>query len=157
MGNFPHTTVSIMRLKTGMPSFEEEKNISYEKVSPRGRGGWSTHFHTSIFHKKLLFSSNECFFYNTFLSDPSPIIGNACQWLTHWLTNWLLFSKLDWCGPGMWRWQLKTVWGCYYCWCWWWETVYSVTFSIQFLKVVKCFSRLESNIVTFLQSWQVEV
>ena len=28
---------------------------------------------------------------NPFLSDPSPIIGYACQWLTHWL----LFSKLD--------------------------------------------------------------
>ena len=24
-----------------------------------------------------------------FLSDPSPIIGNACQWLPNWLTNWL--------------------------------------------------------------------
>ena len=25
-----------------------------------------------------------------FLSDPSPIIGNACQWLTHWLTHSLI-------------------------------------------------------------------
>ena len=29
--------------------------------------------------------------------------------LTHSLTNSLLFSKLDWCNPGMWRWQLKLV------------------------------------------------
>ena len=31
--------------------------------------------------------------------------------LTDWLTNWLLFSKLDWCDPGVWRCQLKTCWG----------------------------------------------
>ena len=30
-----------------------------------------------------------------FLSDPSPIIGNACHSLTHSLTDSLLFSKLD--------------------------------------------------------------
>ena len=46
----------------------------------------------------------------------------------------------------MWRWQLKTCWSC-----WWWETVYSVTFSIQFLTVLKSFSRLDSNSLTFLQ------
>ena len=49
------------------------------------------------------------------LSDPSPIIGYACQWLTNWLTNSLLFSKLEWCDPGVWRYQLKTCW-----YCWWW-------------------------------------
>ena len=38
--------------------------------------------------------------------------------LTHSLTDWLLFSKLDWCDPGVWRCQLKTCWGCYCCWCW---------------------------------------
>ena len=36
-----------------------------------------------------------------FLSDPSPIIGYACQRLTDWLTDWLtdslLFSGLDGC------------------------------------------------------------
>ena len=31
------------------------------------------------------------------------------HWLTHWLPNSVLFSKLDWCDPGMWRWQLKLV------------------------------------------------
>ena len=54
-----------------------------------------------------------------FLSDPSPIIGNACQWLTHWLTHWLLFSKLYWCDPGVWRCQLQTCWCCNCC--WWWS------------------------------------
>ena len=38
--------------------------------------------------------------------------------LTDWLTDWLLFSKLDWCDPGIWRWHLKTCWGCYCCSCW---------------------------------------
>ena len=38
--------------------------------------------------------------------------------LTHWLTDSLLFSKLDWCDPGVWRCLLKTCWGCYCCWCW---------------------------------------
>ena len=43
------------------------------------------------------------------------------HWLTDWLTDLLLFSKLDWCDSGMWRWQLKTCWSCCCCWCWWWE------------------------------------
>ena len=38
--------------------------------------------------------------------------------LTHSLTDSLLFSKLDWCFPGVWRYQLKTSWCCYCCWCW---------------------------------------
>ena len=29
--------------------------------------------------------------------------------VTYWVTNSLLFSKLDWCDPGMWRWQVKLV------------------------------------------------
>ena len=52
-----------------------------------------------------------------FLSDPSPIIGNACQWLPNKLTDSLLFSRLYWCDPGVWRCQLKTCW-CRNC-CWW--------------------------------------
>ena len=41
--------------------------------------------------------------------------------LTNWLTDSLLFSKLDWCNPGVWRYQLKTCWCCNCCWwgsCW---------------------------------------
>ena len=53
-----------------------------------------------------------------FLSDLSPIIGNACQWLPNSLTHSVTLSKLYWCDPGVWRCQLKTYWGC--CWCWWW-------------------------------------
>ena len=32
-----------------------------------------------------------------------------CLSVTHSLTNWLLFSKLDWCGPGVQRYQLKML------------------------------------------------
>ena len=34
-------------------------------------------------------------FYFVFLSDPSPIIGNACQWLTNWLTDSCLVNLID--------------------------------------------------------------
>ena len=47
-----------------------------------------------------------------YLSDPSPIIVYPCNSLTHSL----LFSKLDWCNPGVWRFQLKTCWCCNCCW-----------------------------------------
>ena len=60
--------------------------------------------------------------FNWFLSDPSPIIGYACQWLPPSLTHSVTFSKLHWCDPGMWRWQLKTCWGCYCCSGWWWDS-----------------------------------
>ena len=86
------------------------------------------------------------FLQKSLLLDLSPIIGCACHSLPDWLTVSLLFGKLDWCDTGIWRWQLKTCWSC-----WWWETVYSVTFSIQFLTVLKSFSRLDSNSLTFLQ------
>ena len=45
------------------------------------------------------------------LSGPSPIIVYPCNSLT----DSLLFSKLDWCDPGLWRCQLKTCWCCN-CW-----------------------------------------
>ena len=44
-----------------------------------------------------------------------------CLTLTHSLTDYLtdsvMFSKLDWCAPGVWRCLLKSCWGCYCCWC----------------------------------------
>ena len=52
------------------------------------------------------------FFYRTRVRSLFTLVSN---WLTDWLTHWLLFSTLDWCDPGMCRWQLKT---CYCCWCW---------------------------------------
>ena len=44
-----------------------------------------------------------------------------CLSVTDSLTNSLLFSKLDWCDPGVWRCQLKTCCCCNCCWwgsCW---------------------------------------
>ena len=70
-------------------------------------------------------------FYRTRVRSLVMLVTHSLtNWLTHWLpfskldslTHWLLFSKLDWCDPGLWRYQLKTCWGCYCCWCWWLET-----------------------------------
>ena len=54
--------------------------------------------------------SNEEIDYNIFIGPESDHCLPLS--LTHSLTNWLLFSKLYWCDPGVWRYQLKT------CWCW---------------------------------------
>ena len=53
-------------------------------------------------------------------NNTSPIIVYPCYSLTHWLPHYVQFSKLNWCDPGVWRWQLKTCWGYYCCWCWGW-------------------------------------
>ena len=51
----------------------------------------------------------------------SFIIGpESDNWLCLSLTHWFPFIELDWCDPGMWRWQLITCWSCNCCWCWWW-------------------------------------
>ena len=42
-----------------------------------------------------------------YLSDPSPIIGSLCQWLTN-------SPRLDWCDPGVWRCHLNTCLYYYY-------------------------------------------
>ena len=54
--------------------------------------GWTDHIHTAVLIVQYRVSFSAMF---VFLSDPSPIIGNACQWLTHWLTNWLLVNLID--------------------------------------------------------------
>ena len=53
-------------------------------------------------------------FYRTRVRSLAMLVTH---WLTHSLTHELLFSKLYWCDPGVWRCQLKTCWGCYCCWC----------------------------------------
>ena len=59
---------------------------------------------------------------DTFLSDPSPIIGKACHSLTNWLTDWLTHWLTDWLTD--WRpcWRLNeltyTIWSsrcCFIC------------------------------------------
>ena len=53
---------------------------------------------------------------NNHLVSTDLFIGpESDHWLlTHWLTDSLLFSKLDWCDPGVWRCKVKTCWGCYW-------------------------------------------
>ena len=55
-------------------------------------------------------------FYRTWVRSLGMLVTNS---LTHSLTHWLLFSKLDWCDPGLWRCQLKICWCCNFC---WWES-----------------------------------
>ena len=51
-----------------------------------------------------------CYFYWTRVRSFFTLVTNwLTDWLTDWLTNQLQFSKLDWCDPGLWRWQLKLV------------------------------------------------
>ena len=85
-----------------------EGSTNWEKSSDRNRWG----------NRWQAFSANE-----SFLSDPSPIVALATlvtNSLTDSLLNSLLFSRLDWCVPGVWRCQLKTCWCCSWwrCWCW---------------------------------------
>ena len=42
------------------------------------------------------------YFYRTQVRSLATLVSNL-------LTNWLTFSRLDWCGPGVWRCQLKRV------------------------------------------------
>ena len=42
------------------------------------------------------------YFYRTQVRSLATLVSNL-------LTNWLTFSRLDWCGPGVWRCQLKLV------------------------------------------------
>ena len=82
------------------------------------------------------------------------------DWLTHSLTNSLLFSKLDRCDPGMWRWQLKTCWSCYCCWRWWWETCRQQFGAVgRWTLVIKlsfC-SDFEDKVSRFVQDFEVNV
>ena len=91
----------------------------------------------------------QCF---VFLSDPSPIIVYPC----HWLSDSLTFSKLDWCDPDVWRWQLKTCWDCYCFWCWWWERClqqFVADLSLIFVQslVLRCFS------LWFIGAWKCQL
>ena len=48
----------------------------------------------------------QLYFYRTRVRSLGMLVTNS---LTNSLTNWLPFSKLDWCDPGMWRWELSLV------------------------------------------------
>ena len=96
-----------------------------------------------------------CFLF-LFLSDPSPIIVYPCHWLTHWLTDWLtdslLFSRLYWCDPCVWRCQLKTCWCCNYCW-WWscWQQFVADLDAEVWSKAKLLFRHWAQNLVKILK------
>ena len=69
-----------------------------------------------------------------------PRVRSLATLVTHSLPNSVLFSKLDWCDPCMWRYRLKTCWGCYCCWCWFWKTVQ--IWKLKFGHKAKSLSRL---------------
>ena len=98
----------------GPPEWQSELRTSNIRRPPR----CLTHIRCAYFSSNVwevawsVLSKNWAF---TFLSDLSPIIVYPCY---NSLTNSLLFSKLYWCDPGVWRWQLKTCWGCCCCYCW---------------------------------------
>ena len=64
------------------------------------------------------------------------------------LLNSLLFSRLDWCDPGVWRCQVKTCFGCYFCWCWCWETFWR-QFGADFVAEVWSYTTLQLNLRSY--------
>ena len=70
--------------------------------------------------KVILVSENDLFFTLFFVSVHVPATSVVLYqtWvrsLATFVTHWLLFSRRNWCDPGVWRCQLKTCWGCYCC------------------------------------------
>ena len=55
------------------------------------------------------FSSKKWKHFGFYRTRVRSFVGYPCQWLTHSLTHSLLFSRLDWCDPGVWRCLLKTA------------------------------------------------
>ena len=116
-----------------------------------------------IFVLCLVFSGRIDHFYWTRVRSLVMLVSNS---LTHWLTHSLLFSKLDWCDPGVWRCQLKTCWGCFCCGCWSWESCWQLLLQIWGLrfdhKAKKIFSWSQARswswtLVSFCRWYFVEV
>ena len=97
-------------------SWKKELHINLKYMLPKVPVSWETLFSFHNFWSHL-FRWN--LFYRTRIRSLAMLVSN---WLPNLLTDWLLFSKLYWCDPGMWRCLLKTCRGCYCCWCWWWES-----------------------------------
>ena len=82
-----------------------------------GKGNCSPFAHFSntdcgfalYFHKVRMAVGIVHYFYRTRVRSLAMLVSDSlANSLTHWLTHSLLFSKLDWCDPGVWRCQLKT-------------------------------------------------
>ena len=66
-----------------------------------------------LFDPVLHSSLDDLVFYRTRVRSLATLVNS-------WMIHSLLYSRLDWCDPGVWRCQLKTCWCCYCCRCWWW-------------------------------------
>ena len=67
---------------------------------------------------KMLCKTNACIL-RAFWSDTQQSVGMDSPLVVPFKEHFTFIGPVD---PGMWRWQLKTVWCCYCCWCWCWET-----------------------------------
>ena len=107
---------------------EKERSVKLDMEHRISKDNWTIN-RTLSFSRFCRFD-----FYRTRVRSLFTLVSNS---LTHWLTDWLLFSKLDWCDPGVWRCQLKTCWGCYCCWCWCWGSCWQqlVDLGADVLKV----------------------
>ena len=110
------TATSTVCLEDRPPSQERREKASVSHVSII-YDRYTSSFGVLLFFSTSLFHCFKCFYRNRVRS----LVVLVTHSLTHWLTHSLLFSKLDWCDPGVWRCQLKTCWCCNCCWwgsCW---------------------------------------
>ena len=62
-------------------------------------------------------------FYRTRVQSLAILVTNSVD------DSLTLWSRFDWCDPGVWRYQLKTCWDCYCCQCWWWGSCWQQFFA----------------------------
>ena len=67
-------------------------------------------------------NNDQCFHicfdvYRAFYLELIDFYRTRVRSLATLVTHSMLFSRLDWCEPGVWRCQLKTCFACYCCWC----------------------------------------
>ena len=98
--------------------FSPRKSGFFQRKSRKRVRG---HFHERVYigyHQALELPKNLFPFpsrpFENFLRSNSIFIGPEsdhwqCLSVTNSLTDWLLFSKLNWCDPGVWRWEVVFV------------------------------------------------
>ena len=91
-------------------------------------------------------------FYRTRVRSLFTLVTN---WLTDSLTNSLLFSKLYWCDPGVWRWKFKTCWCCNCC--WWWSCWQQFVVDLEAEVWSKSQTFVQTLSTRFDQNFEVEV
>ena len=120
----------MLKLSTNMNQVFWEKNLENENFMRTAVHCENWYFKkTNIFH---YFPSKNLKYSQIFLSETihaqengsrgphfaKSLNSNFLKGLTYSaLTHSVMFSRLDWCDPGVWRCLLKTCWGCYCCLC----------------------------------------